>query len=92
MLVVVLVSESKALYLLNFEPTIDNFKNFQWTRNSSYRTLIDYSTENLFMNFGLIAVFVKVAFEITKRALRCVLPTCVKPVIECISVIYKTNE
>ena len=44
------------------------------------------------MNFGLIAVFVKVAFEITKRALRCVLPTCVKPVIECISVIYKTNE
>ena len=44
------------------------------------------------MNVGLIAVFVKVGFEITKRALRCVLHTCVKPVIECINVIYKTNE
>ena len=30
--------------------------------------------ENLSTNFGLIAVFVKVAFEITKRAQHCVLP------------------
>ena len=34
--------------------------------------------ENVSTNFGLIAVFVKVAFEITKRAQHCVLPwfTC----------------
>ena len=40
----------------------------------SYRTLIDCSTENLSKNFGLIAVFAKVAFEITKRAQNCVFP------------------
>ena len=57
------------------------------------------------MNFGLIAVFVKVALEITKRALHCVLlihmfsffsksrkSTCVQPVLQRIKIICKTNE
>ena len=43
-----------------------------------YSTLINniaalrFLKENLLKNFGLIAVFVKVAFEITKRAQHCV--------------------
>ena len=43
-----------------------------------YRSMINCGIEifkeNLSPNFALIAVFVKVAFKITKRAQHCVLP------------------
>ena len=33
-------------FLLNFSPTLDNFKHFQWTRNWRFcRTMIDCSTD-----------------------------------------------
>ena len=94
-------------YLLNLAPTLDNLKSFQWTRNSwIFNTLINCSSEifkeNLATNFDLIAVFVKVVYEIT--ALRFTdshfffffsksrKSTCVQPVVECIKVICKKNE
>ena len=53
---------------LNFAPTLDNLKSYQWTRNSiAGIAALKFFEESLSTNFGLIAVFVKVALEITKK-------------------------
>ena len=55
-------------YSLNFAPTLDNLKSYQWTRNSiAGIAALKFFEESLSTNFGLIAVFVKVALEITKK-------------------------
>ena len=66
-------------YLINFGPTLDNLKSFQWTRKSGILLYANELQHRNFLtkiyvstNFGLIAVFVKVALEITKRAQHCV--------------------
>ena len=48
---------------------------------------LNFFKENLSQNFGLIAVFVKVAVEITKRAQHCVLPR-----FTCFHVFSKTRK
>ena len=61
-------------YLLNFAPTLDNLKSFQWTRNWGILEYTDqlqhwiFFEENLSPNFGLIAVFVKVAFHVFSKS------------------------
>ena len=63
---------------VTFTKTAIKPKFVQWTRNSG-DFIVHWSIaalkvfkENLSANFGLIAVFVKVALEITKRAQQCV--------------------
>ena len=66
-------------YLLIFAPSLDNFK---FSMDAKFRHFIVHCIiagvgileENLWTNFGLIAVFVKEAFEITKRAQLCIVP------------------
>ena len=65
-------------YLLNFGPTLDDFKSFQWTRNSGIFLVqwsiaaLKFFKENVSTNFDYIAFFVKVASEIAKRVQCCV--------------------
>ena len=56
-------------YSLNFSPTLGNLKSYQWTRNSEIAAIaaLNFFEESLSTYFGLIAVFVKVALEITKK-------------------------
>ena len=56
-------------YSLNFSPALDNLKSYQWTRNSEIAAIaaLKFFEESLSTYFGLIAVFVKVALEITKK-------------------------
>ena len=63
---------------------------------------LKFFKENLLTNFGLIAAIVKVVLESTKKAVSLAFDwfTCfhvfsksrVKPVVECLKVICKTNE
>ena len=60
-------------YLLNFAPTLDNLKGFQWTQNSG---ILQYTDQLQYWNFlqkiyrriDWITVFVKAALDITIRA------------------------
>ena len=68
-------------YLLTFASMLDNFKSHVFNRHENRgfnSSLINYCDENvlnkLSANFFLMAVFEKVALEITKRAQHCVLP------------------
>ena len=100
-------------YLLKFAPMLDKLKSFQWTRNSGTDFIVHRSIaalkvfkENISTNLGLIAVFVNIAFEITKWAPQhCVLPwltffcfrklckfTCVELAVECVRSFTKKYE
>ena len=63
-------------YLLTFAPMLDNFKSHVFNRHEIRgfnSTMINYCNENVLKkistNFFLMAVFEKLALEITKRAL-----------------------
>ena len=64
--------------MASFGTSLDNLKSFQWTRNSGILYYTDQFQHWNFVNksyrrIDLIAVFVRVALELTKRAQHCVL-------------------
>ena len=82
-------------YLHNFAPTrVRQLQKFSMDTKLGYFTVhwliaaLKFFKENLSTNFGLVAVFVKVVLEITKRAQQCVLLIDMFPCFFEIALVY----